>query len=499
MNLKKINLFFIVSVLSMSVLGVSLLALKKPHFLAINTTHTITNEKPSKSSNDYYSTPSSTNASDWYTAKEYQERMGVGMDVDWSKIKESMETFTEKTVTDFADKGLKHVRIRVKERATESQGWGIYKDWRTTIPADADFVKGSDLQGGEVVSPANLPQRLYEYKTLEKPTDIGLDYQIKTTIDGGMLPVLAYQASEFKEHPVKELDNVVEWWKTTAEHYKNYPKELAFNLLIEFTDDLHDSESVADEFANENISEPMKQFFEDAYPDDDDYKKEYDDKYKKINNPIWEDVPQVVREKFLISQMNKLTTRIHEEVRKVSKYRIVIMPPIKISNPYYLPYMNLPSNEAGDKVDPYLMAEWHFYAAGPSKKIGGPKVWTVGTASEQKEIIDKIDFAKSWSDSSAVPTWVGAWMPNNFNTNPQGNSLGEFTVKEQMVFAMFMSCQLKKRGIPHAVNSDSKYYEREKQMWLHYPSQNKSHVILDAIINPNVDPDTCFEYPRKQG
>ena len=90
-------------------------------------------------------------------------------------------------------------------------------------------------------------------------------------------------------------------------------------------------------------------------------------------------------------------------------------------------------------------------------------------------------------------------MPNNFNKNPQGNEVGEFSIKEQMIFSMFMACQLKKNNIPHAVNSDTKYYERDNQMWLHYPSQNKSHTILDAIINPNVDSDTCFEIPRKQG
>ena len=91
----------------------------------------------------------------------------------------------------------------------------------------------------------------------------------------------------------------------------------------------------------------------------------------------------------------------------------------------------------------YLMAEWHFYASGPDK-INEKKLWTTGTDAEKKLITDKIQ--------TALPTWVGAWMPGNYN---KGNT---YSVEEQTVFAGFMTKALSDAGIPFAVNSDTKYY-----------------------------------------
>ena len=104
------------------------------------------------------------------------------------------------------------------------------------------------------------------------------------------------------------------------------------------------------------------------------------------------------------------------------------------------------------------MAEWHFYAAGPSK-TNERKLWTTGTLQEKKLITDKIDEALEWQEKTGIPTWVGAWMPGNYN---DGN---DYTIEEQIEFASFMTESLERAGIPYAVNSDTKFYNRETNEW----------------------------------
>jgi len=120
------------------------------------------------------------------------------------------------------------------------------------------------------------------------------------------------------------------------------------------------------------------------------------------------------------------------------------------------------------------MAEWHFYAAGPNKSQTNPKkydkVWTTGTPKEKKLLTDRFDTALNWQKDH-VPTWVGAWMSNNFN---HGN---EYSIKEQVEFATFVSKELQKRGIPYAVNSDTKFFDRERNEWL-----EEMKPVLDVMI-----------------
>jgi len=435
-------------------------------------------KKLSIQESNYFPNPISNDPSDWWTGVQYQEKMGVGMDVDWAKVTEGMKEFDANEVLDFYKKGLRHVRIRTRERAYET-GWNV-KDggFQSTYP-DEDFFTTSNLTPGDKVDIATLPQRLYEYKTSDKNTNIGLDYQIKSTIDANVLPILAYQASEFKHNPVKEIDNVVEWWKTTAERYKNYPKELAFNLLIEFTNDLDKNDSVEDELGS-NYFNLLTDFFKT-----DEERTTFQNSDHK-----WNDVPSYVQIRFLRKQLNILYEKIYSVIREISPYRIIIMAPNNISSAYELPYLDIPIRN--NLRDEYLIIEWHFYAAGPTKRMNSPKKWTIGTLDEQKHIVDEINFAKEWSDTTGIPTWVGAWMPNNFNKNPQGTSIGEYSIPEQIKFASFMSCQLKKRNIPHAINSDTKYYDRVRNQWIHFPNRHLSHTVLDAAINPAVNEDTCL-------
>ena len=226
---------------------------------------------------------------------------------------------------------------------------------------------------------------------------IHLDKQIQDCLENGMIPVIAYQGDELKNNPTEEnINKVVDWWRTVATRYKDYSDLLSFDLLIEVTDALS--------------KEPDK--------------------------------------------LNEVYERVVAEIRKTNPTRIIMISPRLRSDAAYLTELKIPSQHNN-----YLMAEWHFYASGPSKE-NPRKLWTVGTDEEKQLINEKINLALQWQKETGIPTWVGAWMPGNYN---DGN---DYTVLEQVVFSQYMTEQLTKAGIPFAVNSDTKFYDREKNNWI---------------------------------
>lgn len=278
----------------------------------------------------------------------YQQLLGHGMDVDWSKVREGRENYTPRTVDDFCREGISHVRIRVKDDLT--------------------------------------------YETLES-----LDRQINDCLDRGMIPILAYQADEFKNNPNQEtINGVVEWWRMAAERYQDKSHMLAFDLMIECSDELN--------------KQP--------------------------------------------EQLNRMIEQAVAAIRESNPDRIIMMSPRLRSDPAYLSELRIPSKGNG-----YMMAEWHFYASGPSK-TNERKLWTTGTDSEKQLVLDKISLAAAWQQQTGIPTWVGAWMAGNYN---DGN---DYSLDEQIAFAGFMCDSLDRAGIPFAVNSDTKFYDRENKTWV---------------------------------
>lgn len=279
---------------------------------------------------------------------DYAKKLGRGVDVDWSKTKDGRKYYNEQAVKDFKKAGVSHVRIRIADKADE---------------------------------------------TLLK----GLDEQIKDCIENGIIPVIAYQADEFKNNPnEKNIKEVIDWWTTVAKRYQNYSPLLSFDLLIEATDALNDK--------------PEK--------------------------------------------LNEIYERLVTEIRKTNPERIIIISPRLRSDAQYLSELEIPTKHNG-----YLMAEWHFYAAGPSK-TNERKLWTTGTEKEKQLIKEKINYALEWQKETGIPTWVGAWMPGNYNDE------NDYSIKEQVVFAQYMTQQLSSAKIPFAVNSDTKFYDREKNKWV---------------------------------
>ena len=224
-----------------------------------------------------------------------------------------------------------------------------------------------------------------------------LDKQINDCLENGLIPVIAYQADAFKNNPSEaNMKKVVSWWSAVSKRYQNKSYLLSFDLLIEATDALN--------------KQPEK--------------------------------------------LNELYERVVTEIRKTNPYRILMISPRLRSDAAYLSELEIPTKSNG-----YLMAEWHFYASGPSK-TNERKLWTIGTETEKKLITDKIQLAVQWQEKNNIPTWVGAWMPGNYN---DGN---DYSVSEQSVFASFVKQQLTAAGIPFSVNSDTKFYNREKNTWI---------------------------------
>lgn len=294
-------------------------------------------------------------------ARQFISGMGRGMDVDWSKTAGGMDNYNTQTVVDFKKRGLGHVRIRI-----------------------ADDISNSLLTG--------------------------LDQQINDCLTNGLIPVVAYQANDFKLSPTDaNLAKVVQWWTAVAERYKSYSNKLAFDIIIEVSDVLTD------------------------HPD----------------------------------MLNKVYEQVVTAIRKTNPERIIFISPRYFSSSQFLSELIIPSQHNG-----YLLAEWHMYAAGPSK-TNAKKLWTTGTAAEKKIIDINIQLAVDWSKKTGIPTWVGAWMPGDYN---DGNN---YSVAEQVVFSRYMSCQLDKAGIPFSVNSDTKFYDRSNNSWI-----STMAPVMDEILNP---------------
>ena len=325
---------------------------------------------------------------DSITPYAYQKMLKTGMDVDWVKTKEGRywaQYWHDRGVNVpqlFKNRGLSHVRIRIKEDILSD---AISKDTGKTLMQELEAI-------------------------------------IDDTLKADLIPIIAYQAKEFKDHPNDDaaLNHVVAWWQKVAREFKGKSHKIAYDIVIETTG-----------------------------------------KVKKKDN-----------------RLNLLYAKATKAIHDIDPKRIVILAANKISNPYKLKDLQIP------KPDDYVMAEWHFYAAGPHKNHL-TKQWTTGTPEEKKLITDRVAAAVQWSREHHIPTWVGAWMANNYNKAGNKNATrydgapagGEYSIEEQQKLARFISRTLQKNGIPYAVNSDTKFFDRKTNRW--YESMKP---VLDAMI-----------------
>lgn len=167
--------------------------------------------------------------------------------------------------------------------------------------------------------------------------------------------------------------------------------------------------------------------------------------------------------------LNKLYANVVPVIRKTNPTRIIFLSPRLRSDPDYLSELKFPSTD-------YMMAEWHFYAAGPSK-INKEKLWTTGTEAEKNIIRGKIKTAMNWQALNKIYTWVGAWMASNYNAD---NTEPKYNVTEQIAFANFVTCELTKNKVPFAFNADNVYYDRDNGVWF-----QDLKPVFDEIMKTN--------------
>lgn len=140
---------------------------------------------------------------------QYQQMLGKGIDVDWSKTKQGRESYHSQVVKDFREKGVSHVRIRIKDEPTE------------------ELLKG-------------------------------LDVQIADCLESGILPIIAYQGEGFKKKPNdKTIQDMVTWWATIAKRYQNTSYLLSFDLLIESSDAVNQKPEISNQLY-ENVVEKLE-------------------------------------------------------------------------------------------------------------------------------------------------------------------------------------------------------------------------------------------------
>ena len=112
-------------------------------------------------------------------------RMGSGVNATWSEVPRKINAYTTQATIAFANKGFKHVRLRVANESAANT-WGY------------------------------------------------LDTQIQDALDNGMLPIIANQSHAFENNPTPASQAAwVQWWKEMAVQYKDYPYELTFDLIVE--------------------------------------------------------------------------------------------------------------------------------------------------------------------------------------------------------------------------------------------------------------------------
>ena len=246
-----------------------------------------------------------------------------------------------------------------------------------------------------------------------------LKMQVDHCLKHGIYPILAYQGKFLEEEAATDAEareHLVSWWRNMAEYFKDYPDELTFNILIE-------------------ISGTYKDNF---------------------------------------TAMNSFYVDVLKAIRETNPHRIVIFPPVKISDPEQLENLVIPG-----ETDLYTMAEWHFYAAGPNTTIGNKKYWNDGsTQAERDNINEPIQIALNWMQKTGYKTWVGAWMAGNYN---KGN---DFTIPQQVGFASYMTRQLDEAQIPWSINAGNKYYDYENQKWFNVTSDAAGIPVRDAILDP---------------
>ena len=316
---------------------------------------------------------------------------------------------------------LDYMKIKIQNRIN------FYKKYTNTI-SPADYQKMLKLWfdtnwmtfDWEIKNyNSNLPkiwkQAWFSHVRIRFNEDVDINLlkrQVEDSLKVGLIPVIAFWAKDFKYNPDEEsLQKAVGIWKNVAEKFKDEDYKLSFDLMIEPWKNL------------KKHTDMLYKFYEQVIP--------------IIRNTWWK-----------------------------NKYRNIFLAPNHLADPEYLEDLTKVFDKFKD--DKYLMAEFHFMAAGPFKKTNSTwkrMTWNgTWTTQERQKIIDRLQLAVDWQEKTWRKIWFGAWMPWNYNHTYDGWD-NTYTIEEQVAFAKFMEETMCKMWIPNAINADHKFYDVREWKW----------------------------------
>ncbi|WP_336221909.1 cellulase family glycosylhydrolase [Citrobacter amalonaticus] len=244
------------------------------------------------------------------TAERYAQQLGVGMDVDWARTEQGIREFDPLVVRDFHEKGISHVRIRVAGEPTEAR----------------------------LIHLRKLVEACEQY---------------------GVIPIIAYQADEYKNDPSASNEKeVTNWWVAVAHYFSRSAPLLGFDLIYE----------------------PAG----------------------KLNHDL--------------ASLNRVYDKTIRTVHAIDPQRMIFVAPRLRAVPEDLANLKLPPQSQS-----YVLAEWHIFPWGPVKN-NGKYPWTSGTAAEKTAIRTRIASAVHWQQKTGHVSWVGGWATGETSKNPPSTS-----------------------------------------------------------------------------
>jgi len=247
-----------------------------------------------------------------------------------------------------------------------------------------------------------------------------LKQAVEDSLKAWLMPVVSFWANIYKENPTDEnLQKEAEIWQKVANLLKDTSYKVSFDLMIE----------------------PGKKL----------------NKRPDLLNKYYETIIPIIRNTWWNNQN-----------------RIIFIAPKTRSHPDYLNLLKPVLDKF--KNDKYLMVEFHFFAAGPSR-TSRYLTWTTWTPEERQKIISKFKLALDFQKQTWRRIWFGAWMPGNYNhTYDKWNNY--FSPEEQIKFSTFMISQMCKNHIPNAINADTQFYDYKNNTWKWTKKE-----VLDKIVN----------------
>lgn len=294
-----------------------------------------------------------------------------------------------------------------------------------------------------------------------------LEKVVDECIKVGITPIVSWLNHE-AEAVASDNDrkDYVNWWGQVAERLKRKDYTLAYNLFTE----LGDHGKCGGKCAKKNEKAKKRKYGKHFVCPTECGTSLRENQYK----------------------YDQWTREVVQKIRAIDPKRILILgSPGKTGD--YL--KNIPSDIY--RGDNYMMAEWHIYGSGPSKKIikmkrGKSKktfkYWS-GTGDEEgragkNKVDEALEHARKWTQQTGVRTYLGEWMP-------QDSLYDEISQEEADAFAKYFVTKLGDMGVPWSLNTLNIYYDTVNFKWYGVRTIKGQHrkitkdwsKLLDTIID----------------